>query len=45
MKKLVLLTLAVLAVPLAAQAQGIIRGAEEGAAVARAAILIRAAVG
>jgi len=33
MKKFVLLTLAVLAMPLAAQAQGVVRGAQEGAAV------------
>jgi LTXXQ motif family protein len=46
MKKLALLTLAVLAMPLAAQAQGIIRGAEEGAAVGnRAAGPVGGAVG
>jgi hypothetical protein len=46
MKKFVLLTLAVLAMPLAAQAQGVVRGAEEGAAAGnRAAGPVGGAVG
>jgi hypothetical protein len=46
MKKFALLTLAVLAMPLAAQAQGVVRGAEEGAAAGnRAAGPVGGAVG